>query len=52
VLPKQGWNVPLPARFVDEVRAIEGVKTATGVRNAGFTVPGNDRLFFGSNAAT
>lgn len=49
VLPKQGWSVALPARYGDEVRAMEGVKQATSVRNAGFKLPGNDRVFFGSN---
>jgi putative ABC transport system permease protein len=49
VLPKQGWTVALPARYADEVRAMDGVKQATSVRNAGFKVPGSDRLFFGSN---
>jgi putative ABC transport system permease protein len=49
VLPKQGFTVPLPARYGDEVRAMEGVKQATSVRNAGFKLPGNERFFFGSN---
>jgi putative ABC transport system permease protein len=49
VLPKQGWTVALPARYVDEVRAMEGVKQATSIRNAGFKLPGNERTFFGSN---
>lgn len=50
VLPKQGWTVALPARYAEEVRAMEGVKQATSVRNAAFKVPGDDRFFFNSNA--
>jgi putative ABC transport system permease protein len=49
VLPKQGFTVPLPARYADEVRAMEGVKQATSIRNAGFKLPGSERFFFGSN---
>jgi putative ABC transport system permease protein len=49
VLPKQGFTVALPARYGDEVRAIEGVKQATTIRNAGFKLPGDERFFFGSN---
>lgn len=49
VLPKQGFTVPMPARYGDEVRAMEGVKQATSIRNAGFKLPGSERFFFGSN---
>jgi len=49
VLPKQGFTVQMPARYGDEVRAMEGVKQATTVRGAGFKVPGQERLFFDSN---
>lgn len=50
VLPKRGWPVALPARYADEVRGMDGVKMATSLRNAGFKLPGHDRVFFGSNA--
>lgn len=50
VHPRRGWESPLPLRYVDEIRQIEGVRTVTGVRWAGFGVAGKEGTFFGSFA--
>jgi len=50
VLPDQGWTSVLPARYVDDVRATDGVERALGVRWAGFKLPGKDEVFFAANA--
>ena len=50
ILPKRGWTQGLPARYADEVRGAEGIKTAVGVAYAGFKLPGHDEVFLGSNA--
>jgi len=49
-LSKLGWQVSLPARYADEIRAMEGVRQATGLRNASFKLAGEERVFFASNA--
>jgi putative ABC transport system permease protein len=48
VHPRRGWGTPLPLRYADELRQMKGVRTATGVRWAGFGVPGREGLFFAS----
>jgi len=48
--PKVGWGTPLPLRYADEVRAMDGVKTAVGVQWTGFKVPGKDDVFFAAFA--
>lgn len=51
VMPKQrGVAALLPTRYAEEVRAVAGVKLATGLRNATFKLPGTERFFFGSTA--
>jgi putative ABC transport system permease protein len=48
--PKIGWGAPLPLRYADEIRAMDGVKTAVGVQWTGFKVPGKDDVFFAAFA--
>jgi putative ABC transport system permease protein len=48
-LPKLGWTAPLPARYADEIRGVEGIERATGVRAAGFKHPTKENVFFGSS---
>jgi putative ABC transport system permease protein len=50
MLPTQGWTAVLPGRYTDDVRSMDGVAQATGVRWAGFKLPGKDEVFFASNA--
>jgi putative ABC transport system permease protein len=50
VHPRRGWGSPLPLRYADELRQMEGVRTAAGVRWAGFGVAGREGLFFASFA--
>ena len=50
VLPTQGWTSVLPARYVEDVRAMDGVERALGVRWAGFKLAGKDDVFFATNA--
>jgi putative ABC transport system permease protein len=50
VLPRRGWRGGLPRRYVDEVRATEGVRQALGSRWAGLKLPGKEELFFQSQA--
>jgi putative ABC transport system permease protein len=45
-LSKLGFQTPLPVRYSDEVRAVEGVKQAVGIRFAAFKLPGKDNVFF------
>src|SRR6187401_2313564 len=42
-LSKLGWQVSLPARYADEIRAMEGVRQATGLLNASFKLAGEER---------
>jgi putative ABC transport system permease protein len=48
-LPKLGWTVAMPARYLEEVRAIDGVKQAVGTRFAAFKLPGKEDVFFASS---
>lgn len=48
IQPKVGGPGALPARYADEIRAIEGIKHAEGCRWAGFKVPGKEDVFFES----
>src|SRR5688572_28054122 len=51
VQPRRGWGSPLPARYADELREMDGVRSAAGSRWAAFKVPGKEDMFFGSFAA-
>jgi putative ABC transport system permease protein len=50
VLPRRNWDQGLPRRYADEIRAMSGIHNAAGVRHLAFKLPGNDDVFFGSNA--
>lgn len=50
VHPRRGWGSSLPLRYAEELRQMKGVRTAAGVRWAGFGVPGKEGLFFASFA--
>ena len=47
VQPRRGWGTPLPVRYTDQLRKMEGVRMAAGSRWAAFRVPGKE-VFFGS----
>jgi putative ABC transport system permease protein len=48
VQPRRGWGSPLPARYAEQLRKMEGIRTAAGSRWAAFKVPGKEEMFFGS----
>ena len=50
VVPRQGWTSMLPARYTDELRALDGIERVAGVRWAGFKMPGKVGYFFSSTA--
>jgi putative ABC transport system permease protein len=45
-LSKMGFQTALPVRYADEIRAMEGIKQAVGLRFAAFKLPGKDNVFF------
>jgi putative ABC transport system permease protein len=49
-LTKMGWTVPMPRRYVEEVRAMSGVRQALGMRFAAFKLPGKEDVFFAGQA--
>jgi putative ABC transport system permease protein len=46
VQSRRGWETPLPSRYVDEIGSMDGVRHASGMRQAGFRVPGREGSFF------
>jgi putative ABC transport system permease protein len=48
VQPRRGWGSPLPVRYSDQLREMEGVRNAAGSRWAAFKAPGKEDMFFGS----
>lgn len=48
VQPRRGWGSPLPARYAEQLRKMDGVRTAAGSRWAAFKAPGKEDMFFGS----
>jgi putative ABC transport system permease protein len=51
VSPKEGWGGTLPLRYVDEIRALAGVRRAYATRVPVLRLPGQEKTFFQSKAA-
>jgi len=48
VQPRRGWGTSLPARYAENIRQMDGVRSAAGCLWAAFNVPGKEELFFSS----
>jgi putative ABC transport system permease protein len=48
VKSRRGWGHPMPARYAEDIRHLDGVRTASGSRFVSFKVPGKEDQFFTS----
>jgi putative ABC transport system permease protein len=51
VRPKEGWSGSLPLGYVDQIRALAGVRSAYGTSVPALRLPGKEKTFFQSKAA-